>query len=583
MRVKPQRSQFNAILVRLQTGLSALSLFLTLAAGPAAAQTGQVIEAWYFNDPAGNAPNGRTTLSTRGTVATIRGAGASFTGTGVSLPGGSSTTAAYVDLPNGFISALNDTSFEFWVTVRSHRTWQRIFDFGTGSAGELTGPGGSASGSGKTYLFLSANRGNSPNTQRFEFNVQGSGVDTNHILTLNVMHHVVVTFDDRSDVGQPNVAKWYLNGVLKATYTNNQRLRTLVDVNNWLGRSQYTTDSNSDMLYDSLAVYDTALTDAQVNTQLNAGPDVPAFDTDGDGVSNDFDADDDNDGQSDADEEACGSEPLRASSKSPDDDGDNVPDCIDIDNDNDGTADTADNCPRTYSHDQSNTDGDAEGDACDADDDNDGAADSADNCPLVANADQADADDDGIGDTCDPADNRDRDADGVPDAADNCPVASNPGQADTDGDAEGDACDADDDNDGAADSQDAFPLDSKESVDTDGDGTGNSADTDDDGDGVADAQDAFPLNSSESVDTDGDGTGNNADTDDDGDGAVDANDAFPLDARETADTDGDGTGNNADADDDGDGQSDANEAACGSDSLSATNKASDTVGDQSPD
>ena len=57
-------------------------------------------------------------------------------------------------------------------------------------------------------------------------------------------------------------------------------------------------------------------------------------------------------------------------------------------------------------------------------------------------------------------------------------------------------------------------------MDTDNDGTGDNADTDDDGDNVLDADDAFPLDSSESVDTDNDGTGDNADTDDDGDNVL---------------------------------------------------------------
>ena len=43
--------------------------------------------------------------------------------------------------------------------------------------------------------------------------------------------------------------------------------------------------------------------------------------------------------------------------------------------------------------------------------------------------------------------------------------------------------DPDDDNDGVVD-EDAFPLNSKETVDTDGDGMGNTADLDDDNDGV---------------------------------------------------------------------------------------------------
>jgi hypothetical protein len=61
--------------------------------------------------------------------------------------------------------------------------------------------------------------------------------------------------------------------------------------------------------------------------------------------------------------------------------------------------------------------------------------------------------------------------------------------------------------------------------DIDADGIINFEDSDDDNDGVADGEDAFPLDSSESVDTDSDGTGNNADTDDDNDGMPDTYEA----------------------------------------------------------
>lgn len=87
----------------------------------------------------------------------------------------------------------------------------------------------------------------------------------------------------------------------------------------------------------------------------------------------------------------------------------------------------------------------------------------------------------------------------------------------------------DSDGDGVADIDDAFPLDSSETLDSDGDGVGNRADVDDDGDGVEDTHDAFPLDASETVDTDSDSIGNNSDPDDDGDGVSDQDDAFPLD------------------------------------------------------
>jgi cysteine-rich repeat protein len=81
-------------------------------------------------------------------------------------------------------------------------------------------------------------------------------------------------------------------------------------------------------------------------------------DTDADGIGNNADADDDGDGQSDADETACGSDPLRASSRSLDTDADSRPDCVDLDDDNDGVADAPDACPLVAPH------GDADANGC---------------------------------------------------------------------------------------------------------------------------------------------------------------------------------------------------------------------------
>ncbi|MGI8735620.1 MAG: thrombospondin type 3 repeat-containing protein [Pyrinomonadaceae bacterium] len=176
-------------------------------------------------------------------------------------------------------------------------------------------------------------------------------------------------------------------------------------------------------------------------------------DLDGDTIGDACDSDDDNDGQSDADEVTCGSDPLDSNSKSTDTDGDNSPDCVDADDDNDGVLDGADNCPLVANTDQSNNDSDGLGDVCDPDDDNDGVLDANDNCPFVANANQADNDNDGAGDPCD----ADDDNDGVLDVNDNCPLTSNASQADNDNDGAGDACDTDDDNDGVLDGADNCP------------------------------------------------------------------------------------------------------------------------------
>jgi hypothetical protein len=87
---------------------------------------------------------------------------------------------------------------------------------------------------------------------------------------------------------------------------------------------------------------------------------------------------------------------------------------------------------------------------------------------------------------------QDADGDGWGDESqDNCPGLSNPSQMNTDGDGSGNDCDIDDDNDSVTDSDDAFPLDERESRDFDGDGVGDNADPDDDNDGASDIAEAL--------------------------------------------------------------------------------------------
>ena len=214
-------------------------------------------------------------------------------------------------------------------------------------------------------------------------------------------------------------------------------------------------------------------------------------------------------------------------------------------------------------------------------------ADAAASKPADASAQPAgklgDADGDGLPDTLerikgtDPQ-RRDSDGDGVGDAADAFPL--DPARSlDTDGDGIDDSLDPDDENDGLVDAaevikgsdplkpdtdgdgmddlRDAYPADgTKRLEDTDGDGlvNGSPGENDLDGDGITDDKD--PDRDNDGVKDAGEaviptderdqGRLPCTDTPDcDGDGVRDLQDRFPLDPTEWADADGDGFGDRA--------------------------------------
>lgn len=128
-----------------------------------------------------------------------------------------------------------------------------------------------------------------------------------------------------------------------------------------------------------------------------------------------------------------------------DTDGDGVPDFADTDDDADGVADASDSCPKGVS---SGTDSDGDGckDSEDTDDDNDGINDGEDSCPAGASGTDTD------GDGCADSEDSDDDGDGINDVDDACPTGGT--GTDTDGDGCTDAEDFDDDGDGVTDLDD---------------------------------------------------------------------------------------------------------------------------------
>lgn len=243
------------------------------APAPAAGLTRAPVNRYSFDNASGGAPQGtQVTDSVGGAHGVIQGEGANATGSQIDLPGGSPNSAAYIDLPNGLISAHTVISIELWATVdttANQKNWSRIFDFGSGDAGEIVGVGGAASGN--NYITLSGHIGDD-NNKRFE---RVGGVAQNGSVTrdsagnfLDTERHYVITYD-------PVEQEWrhYENGLLFDSIATSSGPDSVPDVNNWLGRSQWTGDANLDGKFNELRIYDYALSESEILLNLQLGPD----------------------------------------------------------------------------------------------------------------------------------------------------------------------------------------------------------------------------------------------------------------------------------------------------------------------
>ena len=246
----------------------------------------------------------------------------------------------------------------------------------------------------------------------------------------NQWHHLVGIFDANT-----KVISIYANGLLIETKTANGYIPS--NNTTWkIGASSHWSSLQAHNGYiDELQVFNKALTSSEVLSltagcyyldndsdgvldYLDAFPDNANehIDTDLDGIGDNADLDDDNDGFADTYEIANNLDPLVANL---DIDNDGIANLLDADNDNDGSLDTHDAFPLD-ANEQIDSDADGVGDNADADNDNDGVINSLDLFPLDA-FESADSDGDGIGDNADFFPNSaeyslDSDLDQMPDA-----------------------------------------------------------------------------------------------------------------------------------------------------------------------
>jgi hypothetical protein len=186
------------------------------------------------------------------------------------------TEDAYVDLPNGIVSAAaagGAVSFEFWASVATTRTWQRFGDFGTSNMGENT----SASGNMSQYVLITPNSGRFMNgleiTNHPASNAAEPNVGVNGPFPSGNQHVVAVYDHNNTSAGPNGTMTLYHNGTLVGSNQIHPDvdLRQPIDNNNWLGRSQW-NDPVFDGSYDEFRIYNNALDAATVASHFQIGP-----------------------------------------------------------------------------------------------------------------------------------------------------------------------------------------------------------------------------------------------------------------------------------------------------------------------
>ncbi|MCP4193599.1 MAG: PEP-CTERM sorting domain-containing protein [Planctomycetaceae bacterium] len=191
------------------------------------------------------------------------------------------TEDAYVDLPNGIVSAAANSNssgavtFEFWASVSEIHTWQRFGDFGNSNNGEDTSDGGSDA----DYLLITPNSGRYNNGLEITNHPAGGpepNVGATGPFPIDEDVHVVAVYDHEDDSNGANGSMHlYMDGELIGSNELAAAfdLRSIEDENNWLGRSQW-NDPVFDGSYDEFRIYDYALTEGEVIGNYNSGADT---------------------------------------------------------------------------------------------------------------------------------------------------------------------------------------------------------------------------------------------------------------------------------------------------------------------
>lgn len=162
---------------------------------------------------------------------------------------------SYASLPDNIVQSSNEFTFSAWIYWNTDSTWQRIFDFGTGT---------------DVYMFLTPHGAPFGVEHGIEFAITTTGnggeqmVYTDSNLATGSWQHVAVTLNGL-------VGTIYLNGSPVASESISLVPSSLGGTNqNFLGKSQW-PDPYFDGYIDEPAIFNRALSDGEISSIYNSG------------------------------------------------------------------------------------------------------------------------------------------------------------------------------------------------------------------------------------------------------------------------------------------------------------------------
>ncbi len=167
-------------------------------------------------------------------------------------------TNDYVDLPSSLTTGVTNFTFEAWLNYQDNGPWTRVMDFGDNTL---------------VNMFLTPRNGDD-NTPRFAITTGGSGAAEERLTSTTVLspgqHHLAVTLSQNGTVVTGTL---YVDGMVAATNAGMTltpaSLGTLANL--YLGRSEYGNDPYLKGELDEVRLYNTALTQAQIQADMRAG------------------------------------------------------------------------------------------------------------------------------------------------------------------------------------------------------------------------------------------------------------------------------------------------------------------------